>query len=58
MKEKIDTKVKKIEWSNMGIIIALIVMVLFFSFSTATFLTPNNLANISRQISIVGICAL
>lgn len=58
MTEKIKAKVQKTEWNNMGIIIALIVMVIFFSVSTTSFLTPNNLANIARQISIVGICAV
>ena len=58
MKEKMNANKKKIEWNNMGIIIALAVMVIFFSFSTTSFLTPNNLANIARQISIVGICAV
>lgn len=51
-------KEKRIEWNNMGIIIALAAMILFFTISADTFLTPNNLANISRQISIVGICAV
>lgn len=58
MTEWIREKGKKIEWNNMGIIIALAAMILFFSISTTSFLTPNNLANIARQISIVGICAV
>lgn len=48
----------KIEWNDLGIVIALIVMIIFFSITTKTFLTPTNLANIARQISIVGICAV
>jgi len=49
---------KQIDWNNMGIILALAAIILVFSVMTKAFLTPNNIANIARQISIVGICAV
>lgn len=58
MEKQEKVKKKSIDWSNMGIILALAAMIIFFFITTSTFLTPNNLANIARQISIVGICAV
>lgn len=54
----VKNRLKAIEWSNMGILLALIVMCIFFSVATSAFLSTNNIANIARQISIVGICAV
>lgn len=58
MEKQEKVRKKAIDWSNVGIIFALAAMIIFFFLSTNTFLTPNNLANIARQISIVGICAV
>lgn len=49
---------KKIDWSDAGILIALIAMAIFFSVSTKAFFSASNFSNIARQISIVGICAV
>lgn len=51
-------KLKSIRWSNMGILLALILMFIYFSFASDNFLSAKNMANIARQISIVGICAV
>ena len=58
MLKRVKRAGKTIQWDNMGIFAALIFMVVFFSLFSRSFLTPNNLANIARQISIVGICAV
>jgi len=44
--------------SKFGIIIALIILVIFFSFTSNYFFTPVNIFNILRQVSFVGICAV
>lgn len=51
-------RLENIDWSNTGILIALIVMIVFFSVSTKAFFSTNNFTNIARQISITGICAV
>jgi len=56
--ERIAINKYNFDWSSTGIIMALIVMCIIFSVTTKSFLSPNNFANISRQISIVGICAV
>lgn len=47
-----------IDWSSAGIVLVLLVMCVFFSVTTNSFFSANNFANIARQISIVGICAV
>jgi len=44
--------------TNYGIIIVLIVLFAFFSILSSSFLTPKNIFNILRQVSIVGITAV
>lgn len=44
--------------SNYGILIVLVVLFLFFTFTSRNFLRPMNLFNILRQVSIVGISAV
>lgn len=48
----------QINWNDMGIILTLIAMIVFFSLSTKSFLSARNFTNIVRQISVVGICAV
>ncbi|WP_396953669.1 ABC transporter permease [Neobacillus sp. MER 74] len=43
--------------SNSGILIALISLIVFFAITTSTFMTPSNLLNVLRQISINAIIA-
>lgn len=40
-----------------GVFMALLLMVVFLSFATPSFLTPQNLLNIGRQVSLLGIMA-
>ncbi len=49
---------KKIDWSSVGILISLLLMLIFFSIRSDTFFSSYNLINILRQISITGICAV
>ena len=56
--KKIIGKIKAVNWSDMGILIALAAMCIYFSFATSAFLSAVNITNIARQISIVGICAI
>ena len=49
---------KKVNWGDMGIILTLIAMIIFFSVVTKSFLSAKNFANIARQISITGICSV
>lgn len=49
---------KKINWGDMGIILTLVAMIIFFSAVTKSFLSAKNFANIARQISITGICSV
>ena len=48
----------QINWNDMGIILTLIAMIVFFSLATKSFLSARNFTNIVRQISVVGICAV
>ncbi|BAS27956.1 ribose ABC transporter permease [Limnochorda pilosa] len=41
-----------------GVLLALVLLVLFFSVTTSTFLTSLNLLNVLRQVSVVGIITL
>ncbi len=43
--------------SNSGILLALAGLIVFFSLTTSTFLTPSNILNVFRQISINAIIA-
>lgn len=49
---------KKVNWGDMGIILTLVAMIIFFSVVTKSFLSAKNFANIARQISITGICSV
>ncbi|MGN0354693.1 MAG: ABC transporter permease [Muricoprocola sp.] len=51
-------KTKKINWGDMGIILTLVAMIIFFSVFTKSFFSAKNFANIARQISITGICSV
>lgn len=53
-------KHKKInlDWKKYGVLIALILLVVFFSFASDKFLTSKNIINILRQVSVIGICAV
>lgn len=50
-------KLKKFDIRKYGIYIALLLVVLFFCFASDKFLTPRNLINVARQVSVIGICA-
>lgn len=41
-----------------GVVVVLAVLISFFTVKTDVFLTPANLINVFRQVSIVGICAV
>lgn len=47
-----------VKWNDMGIIVTLLVMIVFFSCFTKSFFTLRNFTNVARQISTVGICAV
>lgn len=55
--EKQNAK-KKFNLGETGILLTLIFMIIFFSIVTKSFFSANNFANITRQISIVGICSV
>lgn len=44
--------------SRFGVLIAFVIMLVFLSFATKTFLTPKNLINVVRQVSVNGIIAV
>lgn len=44
--------------STYGVYVALAILGIAFTFASSAFLTPANLLNILRQVSIVGICAV
>lgn len=41
-----------------GTLVALVILVLFFSFADEAFFTPRNLTNLARQTTIIGIIAV
>ncbi|MBT8374657.1 MAG: inner-membrane translocator, partial [Deltaproteobacteria bacterium] len=41
-----------------GTLVALVILVIFFSFADEAFFTPRNLTNLARQTTIVGIIAV
>ncbi len=49
---------RKIDWSRYGIFFALVILIIFFAVSEKSFLKINNIFNILRQVSIVGVCAV
>jgi len=53
---------KKIVWadflSTYGIVIVLLILTVFFSIASSNFLTIDNILNIMRQVSIVGIASV
>lgn len=57
MKEKTKTQ-RKLNWNDFAILIILVVLVAILAFINPVFLTPNNLMNIARQVSIVAIVGI
>ena len=51
-------KKKSVDWSKYGIIIAWILIVIVISLVNSKFISINNILNILRQVSIIGICAV
>lgn len=49
---------KKISFSKIFVYLILILIVIFFSILSSSFLTVKNLLNICRQVSMVGICSV
>jgi len=53
---------RQVDWGSLlsiyGIYIALLILVIVFSLASPVFLSVENLLNILRQVSIVGICAV
>jgi len=41
-----------------GTLVALVILVIFFSFADEAFFTPRNLTNLARQTTIIGIIAV
>ena len=56
--QKNVTKKKSIQWNDMGIILTLAAMIVFFSVFTKSFFSLRNFTNVARQISVTGICAV
>lgn len=56
--ENKQNRKSSIKWNDMGIILTLIAMILFFSVFTKSFFTLRNFTNVARQISVTGICAV
>lgn len=52
------TLMRILKMREAGVLAALILIMLFFTFSTSTFFTPNNLMNVLRQSSILGIMTM
>lgn len=46
------------DWRKYGVMIALVVLVIFFSLASNKFMTVPNIINILRQVSMIGICAV
>ncbi len=57
MKDK-KTQLKKVNWNDLAILLILVVLVVILAFIRPVFLTPNNLLNIMRQVSIVAILGI
>ncbi|MCF7944518.1 MAG: ABC transporter permease [Spirochaetia bacterium] len=55
IKEKVSARTSMRE---VGVLLALIILIVFFSFTSPFFLRVNNLINIVRQISLLGIIAM
>lgn len=57
-----QTENKKLDWKkllgNYGIIVVLILLIAVFAIASDRFLLPNNIFNILRQVSIVGIMSV
>ncbi|MCP1103021.1 ribose transport system permease protein [Aequitasia blattaphilus] len=51
-------KMKKVNWTEYAMLVALIVLIGIFSFTANAFLTRENILNILRQIAIMGICSV
>jgi ribose transport system permease protein/inositol transport system permease protein len=51
-------RLQKIDWSSIGITIALVIMFIFFSIFGNNFLSTKNVINIFRQVAVIGICAV
>lgn len=50
---------KKLSFSNVFVYVILIIVLAFFSFSAPdSFLTSNNIFNMLRQVSMIGICSV
>ena len=45
-------------WADYSAAVALVAVVLFAAFTSPQFATPQNLLNIVRQVSVIGIVAL
>jgi ribose transport system permease protein len=57
--QRLITRIRKLlAIREAGVLFALLLMGLFLSLSTDTFLTPRNLLNIGRQVSVLGIMAI
>jgi ribose transport system permease protein len=49
---------KLIGFREVGVAAALVILVLIFAFATPVFMTPNNLLNITRQISVISLISI
>jgi ribose transport system permease protein len=49
---------KIIGFREVGVAMALVILVLIFTLATPVFMTPNNLLNITRQISVISLIAI
>lgn len=55
---KKESSKRKIEIGKFGVFIILAVIIVFFTVISDSFLKPNNLFNVARQVSMIGICAV
>lgn len=57
MKEK-GTRLKKCNWNDLAILFILLLLIMILAIIRPVFLTPNNILNIMRQVSIVAILGI
>ena len=56
-KEEVKVKVRKI-FEKYGVVVMLLILVLFFSFRSKSFMTVTNVINISKQVAIMSILSV
>ena len=52
------SRLRSLDIGKYGIVLALVILIVFFALLAPSFLSVNNVLNILRQVSIVGICTV